>query len=119
MIEKSPLRRGVIHSFSGDVALAYAYTNLGFHLGIGGVVTFDKTRNLQNVVDATPLSHILLETDAPFLTPAPFRSKRNNSLYLTHVAAAIAEIKGITIEDVYEQTTQNANMLFSLKGAIA
>jgi len=114
MIEKSPLRRGVIHSFSGDVALAWSYTNMGFYIGIGGVVTYDKTKRLQNVVDAIPLEKILLETDAPYLTPAPLRGKRNSSSYLTYVASAIAEIKGISSEEVYTQTSENARALFGI-----
>jgi len=114
MVEKSSLKRGVIHSFSGDVALAYAYTHLGFHIGIGGVVTFDKTKRLQEVVDAIPLDKILLETDAPYLTPAPFRGKRNISSYLTYVATAIAEIKGVTYEQVCAQTSDNARGLFGV-----
>ena len=114
MVEKSSVRKGVIHSFSGDVALAWAYTNLGFHIGIGGVVTFDKTKRLPDVVDTLPLEKILLETDAPYLTPAPFRGKRNISSYLTYVASAIAEIKGVTCEQVCEQTTENAFALFGL-----
>ena len=116
MIEKSPLRRGVIHSFSGDVMLAWNYANMGFHLGIGGPITFDKTRRLQNVVDALPLKKILLETDCPYLTPAPYRGKRNISSYLTYVVDAIAEIKGITTEEVCVQTTANAQDLFGICG---
>jgi len=114
MVEKSSLKRGIIHSFSGDVALAWAYTSLGFHIGVGGVVTFDKTKRLPDVVDAIPLDKIVLETDAPYLTPTPFRGKRNNSSYLTYVAAAIADIKGITYEQVCAQTTNNAQTLFGI-----
>ncbi|MCL2362907.1 MAG: TatD family hydrolase [Defluviitaleaceae bacterium] len=114
MIEKSPLRRGVIHSFSGDAALAWAYANMGFHIGIGGPVTFDKTKRLQNVVDTLPLDKILLETDCPYLTPTPFRGKRNNSSYLTYVADAIAEIKGVTAEEICAQTSENAQLLFGI-----
>jgi len=114
IVEMSTLRKGVIHSFSGDVALALAYVDLGFHIGIGGVVTFDKTKRLPDVVAAIPLKKILLETDAPYLTPAPFRGKRNNSTYLTYVATTIAEIKGITYEEVCFQTTSNARELFRI-----
>ena len=114
MVKKSAVRRGVIHSFSGDAALALAYVKLGFYIGIGGVVTFDKTMRLPEVVDAIPLDKLLLETDAPYLTPAPYRGKRNNSLYLTYVAAAIAEIKGVAYEEVCRQTTENAKALFGI-----
>jgi len=112
IIKKSTLRQGVIHSFAGDVALAWAYASLGFHIGIGGVVTYDKTKRLPDVVDAIPIDKILLETDCPYLTPVPFRGRRNNSSYLTYVAAAIAEIKGVTVNEVCAQTLENAQSLF-------
>jgi len=112
IINNSPVRHGVIHSFSGDAELALKYADLGFYIGVGGVVTFDKTKTLQNAVAALPLSKILLETDCPYLTPAPFRGKRNDSTYLSYVAAEIAKIKGITQEDVYSQTMENAKELF-------
>lgn len=114
MLKLSPIRRGVIHSFSGDAELALAYVNLGFYIGIGGVITFDKTNTLQKATAAIPLSKILLETDCPFLTPAPFRGKRNESKYLTYVAEAIGKIKGETVETVCAQTTANAYELFSI-----
>jgi len=106
------VRSGVLHSFSGDAKLAAAYVNLGFHIGISGVVTFDKTGQLQAVVAAIPLERILLETDAPYLTPAPFRGKRNESQYLIYVAEAIARIKGIDTDTVCKQTSQNVRNLF-------
>jgi len=114
MIEASPMRRGVIHSFSGDAALAAAYVALGFHIGISGVVTFDKTNMLQDVVAAIPLSRMLMETDAPYLTPAPFRGKRNESHYLKYVVEAIAKIKGETAESVCTQTSANVKSLLNL-----
>jgi len=114
-IEKSPVRNGVVHSFSGDAELAVAYTKLGFHIGIGGVVTFDKTGQLQAAVAAIPLEKILLETDAPYLTPAPFRGKRNESKYLTYVATEIARIKGLDMETVCRQTSKNVKDLFDLR----
>jgi len=114
VISESPVRSGVLHSFSGDAQLAVAYVNLGFHIGISGVVTFDKSGQLQAVVAAIPLEKILLETDAPYLTPAPFRGKRNESQYLTYVAEAIAKIKGIDAETVCKQTSQNVKNLFSV-----
>ena len=112
MIKESPLRKGGIHSFAGDAALALEYVNLGFHIGIGGVVTFDKTGRLQEVAKVIPLDKILLETDAPYLTPVPHRGKRNCSTYLTYVATAIAEIRGVSYEAVCAQTSKNAKELF-------
>lgn len=111
-ISKSPVRKGVIHCFSGDARLACAYVEMGFYIGIGGVVTYDKTGQLQSVVDSIPLDRILLETDAPYLTPAPYRGKRNESQYLSYVVDAIAKIKNISADDVCNQTTQNVRKLF-------
>jgi len=111
-IERSPVRTGVIHSFSGDAELALEYVKLGFYIGIGGVVTFDKSGQLQEVVAKIPLERILLETDAPYLTPAPFRGKRNESHYLFYVAEAIAKIKGLDQQTVCHQTTKNVKDLF-------
>ena len=112
-IQAGPVRRGVLHSFSGDADLAQAYVDMGFYLGISGVVTFDKTGKLQAVIEKIPLEKLLLETDAPYLTPKPFRGKRNESQYLSYVADAIASIKGIPIETVCRQTAENTKQLFS------
>jgi TatD DNase family protein len=114
MIKASQVRKGVIHAFSGDAALALEYVNLGFHIGIGGVVTFKKTDELKAAVAAVPLEKILLETDCPYLAPEPFRGKRNDSTLLTYVAAEIAKIKGDTAEAVIAQTSDNAKKLFHL-----
>ena len=116
IIADSSVRRGVVHSFSGDWKLALRYVQLGFHLGIGGVITFDKTNRLQSAVSEIPMDRILLETDCPYLTPAPHRGKRNDSTLLTFVVAEIARIKGVTDEIVRSQTTKNAIELFNLKG---
>jgi TatD DNase family protein len=104
--------RGVIHCFSYSKELAEEYVKMGFHIGVGGVVTFKNGRKLKEVVEAIPLSRILLETDCPYLAPEPYRGKRNQSSYLTYVAKAIAEIKGVTCEEVVAQTEQNAKELF-------
>ena len=114
ILSASPIRKGVIHSFSGNAALALKYVDLGFHIGITGVVTFDKTNTLQNAAKIIPLERILLETDAPYMTPAPFRGKRNDSTYLTYVAETIAELKGETVAYVCAQTSQNVKQLFHL-----
>ena len=113
IIKNSPIRNGVIHSFSGDSTLAERYVEMGFNLGISGVVTYDKIGKLQNVVNKIPLKHLLLETDAPYLTPVPYRGKRNESQYLVHVAETIATIKGITVEEVCKQTSENTKNLFA------
>lgn len=102
---------GVFHCFSGTENDAHKAIEMGYYLGIGGVVTF-KNSNLKDIIRGIDLKHILLETDAPFLTPSPFRGKRNESAYIYYIAEKIADIKGISIEEVAEITTQNAKKLF-------
>lgn len=106
---------GVFHSFSGDADQAKRVIDMGFKIGINGVVTF-KNSTLGDAVREIALEHLLLETDAPYLTPVPYRGKRNESSYIPFVAGKIAEIKGITIEEVAKVTTQTANALFKLQG---
>ncbi|MBP3254588.1 MAG: TatD family hydrolase [Bacteroidales bacterium] len=99
--------KGVFHCFSGDVQQAYKLIELGFLLGIGGVVTF-KNAHLQEVVRQIDIKHLVLETDAPYLAPAPFRGSRNEPSYIPYIAAKIAEIKDISVQQVTVQTTENA-----------
>ena len=106
--------RGVIHCFSYSKELAEEYVKLGFHIGIGGVVTFKNGKKLKEIAGVIPLERILLETDCPYLAPEPYRGKRNASMYLTYVAEEIAKIRGISYEEVVEQTEQNAKILFSI-----
>ena len=106
---------GVIHAYSGDLEMAEEYVRMGFYLGIGGMVTFPKVKKLIRVVEGIPLEHLLLETDSPYMTPVPNRGKRNDSRQIVHVAAKIAEIKGISVQKVCEVTTQNAKRLFGIK----
>lgn len=104
--------KAIFHCFSGTVEQAEQVIDHGnFKIGIGGVVTF-KNAGLDKVVDAIDLKHIVLETDAPYLAPAPKRGKRNNPDYLVLVAKKIAEIKNISIEEVAEVTTQNSKEVF-------
>lgn len=105
---------GDIHCFSYEKEIAREYLNMGLYLGIGGVVTYKNARKLKEVVEYAPLSQLLLETDCPYLSPVPNRGKRNSSLNLPLVAAAIAEIKGITPQEVIEQTRKNAMELLGL-----
>jgi TatD DNase family protein len=104
---------GIFHCFGGDERQARKIIDLGFMLGIGGVVTY-KNAGLAKLIETLPLDALVLETDAPYLTPVPFRGKRNESSYLTYVAAKIAEIKGLTIEDVALATTNNSKKIFPL-----
>jgi TatD DNase family protein len=103
--------KGIFHCFGGSAAEAKAITDLGFYLGIGGVVTYKNT-NLPEILQETSLAHIVLETDAPYLAPVPFRGKKNESSYLPHIAARIATIKNISIEEVAIATTENAENIF-------
>lgn len=104
---------GVMHCFGGSVQEAYRAVEMGFHLGIGGVVTY-KNATMAEVVKAVPLDRLLLETDAPYLSPVPYRGKRNESSYIPVIAQRIAELKGVTPEEVAEVTTNNACELFGL-----
>lgn len=106
--------RGVIHCFSYSKEMAEEYVKMGFHIGVGGVITFKNGKKLKEVVEAIPLERILLETDCPYLAPEPYRGKRNSSLYLPQIAQAIADIKGVTYEEVVTQTEQNAKLLFGV-----
>lgn len=105
---------GVIHCYSYSLEMAKQYLDMGFYLGIGGVVTFPNAKKLREVVEYMPLDHIVLETDCPYLTPAPNRGKRNSSLNLKYVAAKIAELKKIPEEEVIEVTYQNAKRMYRL-----
>lgn len=104
--------KGVFHCFTGTIGEAKQIIALGgFKMGIGGVVTYKKS-TLPEVLKETDLRHFVLETDSPYLAPAPHRGKRNESAYLTIIAARVAEIKGISIDEVAEVTTQNAKVIF-------
>ena len=106
--------QGVIHCYSGSVEMAREYVKLGYYLGIGGVVTFKNSKVLKRVVEEIPLSHLVLETDCPYLSPVPYRGKRNSSDRLTYVADAIASLKGCDREDVERITWENAHRLYGL-----
>jgi TatD DNase family protein len=108
----SPDLTGVFHCFSGNLDQAEKIIEMGFYLGIGGVITF-KNSGLDKVIDELALDRIILETDAPFLAPVPFRGKRNESAYIKIVAEKIAEIKNVNLESVAEITSANAAHLFN------
>ena len=103
--------RGIFHCFSGSVESAQQITRMGFYLGIGGVLTY-KNAGLPAALEQIGLEWMVLETDAPYLTPVPFRGKRNEPAYLEHVVAKLAETKGISIEEVAAVTTSNAQKIF-------
>jgi len=104
--------RGIFHCFSGNEADAETITGMGFLLGIGGVVTY-KNGGLPQAIQNIPMDYLVLETDAPYLTPVPYRGKRNESSYLTYVVEKLAEIKGMTPDEVAEITSRNAEKIFS------
>ena len=105
---------GVIHCYSGSLEMAKEYVKMGYFLGIGGVVTFRNSKTLKKVAAKIPLEHLVLETDAPYLSPVPFRGKRNSSAWLHYVAREIAALKGITQEEVEQATYGNALKLYRL-----
>lgn len=104
---------GVIHCYSYSKEMAMEFIKMGYYIGVGGVVTFDNAKKLKEVVEAIPLERILLETDCPYLTPVPYRGKRNSSLYLPYVVEKIAEIRGISTDEVERVTEANARALFT------
>lgn len=108
-----PSYQGVMHCFGGSVQEALKAVEMGFHIGIGGVVTF-KNATLAQVAQAVPLERILLETDAPYLSPVPHRGHRNESAYIPIIAQKIADLRGITLQEVAQVTTNSARSLFKI-----
>ena len=106
---------GEIHCFSYGVEMAREFLNMGFYIGVGGIVTFKNAKKLVEVVEYMPLDRILLETDCPYLAPTPNRGQRNTSLNLTYIAKEIANIKGIDYDEVVAVTSQNTKTLFQIK----
>ena len=106
--------KAVIHCYSYSKEMAEQYIKMGYYIGVGGVLTFKNAKKIKEVVEAIPLDRILHETDCPYLAPAPFRGKRNQSAYIKYVAEAIAEIKNITVEEVIERTEANAREFYNL-----
>ena len=108
---KKDMFGGIIHCFSYSKEIAAEYLKMGLYLGIGGVLTFKNAKKLKEVAKIAPLSQIVLETDCPYMSPEPYRGKRNSSLNLSYVADALAKIKGITAEEVIAATEENAKKL--------
>ena len=105
---------GVVHSFLGDVELAEAFLSLGLHLGVGGPLTYAKNQSLRVAVQSAPLERLLVETDCPYLTPVPYRGKRNEPAYVRYVIEQIAVLKGVDPSHVARVTTENAIRVFGL-----
>ena len=110
---KGPLLRGIFHCFIGDLSQANRAISLGMKLGIGGVLTF-KNGGLNQFIDQIDLSHLVLETDAPYLAPVPYRGKRNESAYLPLVAEKLANLTGKTMEEIAFITTENSKVIFGV-----
>ena len=107
--------KGTLHCFSGSREMAEEIVKLGMYIGVGGVITFNNARKLVEVVERIPIEKILIETDAPYLAPVPYRGKTNNSAMLIEVARKIAEIKGVDTEAVIKHTTENAKQIYNIK----
>jgi TatD DNase family protein len=110
---KHPKLRGIFHCFSGTANEAKQVVDLGFYLGIGGVITF-KNSGLSEAITNINLNHIVLETDAPYLAPVPFRGKRNESFYVIEVAKKLAELKQVSLKNVADITTENSKLIFGV-----
>lgn len=108
-------RRGIIHCFSGDYVMARKCLDLGFYISVPGTVTFPKADTLRDVVRRVPAEFLLVETDAPFLTPVPHRGKRNESAYVMHTAMRVAELKNMPFETLAKMTTRNACEIFKIE----
>ncbi|MUG48228.1 TatD family hydrolase [Paenibacillus woosongensis] len=113
--EKAHEVGGVMHSFSGSWETAKLCLNMGFHLSFGGPITFKNAKQPKEVLKQTPLDRLLIETDSPYLTPHPYRGKRNESAYVQLVAEAAAELKGLSFQEIAEITTRNALERFSIR----
>ena len=107
--------RGVMHSFSGSAEMASLYVDMGFYISIGGPVTFKNARVVRELAEAVPLDKLLIETDCPYLTPEPYRGKRNEPVYMKYTAEKIAEVRGISYDEVVKATNRNAKKLFNIK----
>jgi len=106
---------GVFHMFSGSVEMAEILLDNNFYISVGGVVTFNNAKKIVDVVKAVPPDRLLVETDCPYMTPVPFRGRRNDSTYMINTVRKIAEIKGMEVERIIEITTKNAKDLFNIK----
>jgi len=114
-LREEQTRSGVLHCFSGDAAMAAEAVKMGLYISIPGTITYPANEALRNVVRATSVDRMLVETDCPYLTPVPFRGKRNEPAYVRLAAERMAEVKGLTLEDVARITTKNVRDLFGIR----
>ena len=115
ILSENPAKSGVFHCFSGSPEMAKEVLKMGYYIAFGGTLTFKNARHTPEVAKMVPLDRILIETDCPYLAPEPFRGKRNSSLYLPYVAEKLAELKGVTREEIENATLKNAKELFNIK----
>ncbi|HZI16835.1 MAG TPA: TatD family hydrolase [Myxococcus sp.] len=114
ILRETGVTRGVIHCFTGDTAAAKRYLDLGFLLSLSGVVTYKNAQALQDAVRFAPLERLMVETDSPYLAPIPHRGRKNQPAHVVETAKKVAELKGVTLEEVAVATTANAAALFGL-----
>ncbi|MCK9444053.1 MAG: TatD family hydrolase [Tissierellaceae bacterium] len=106
--------RGVLHCYSGSAEMAAEYVKMGFYISIAGPVTFKNARVVKEVAQSVPLDRLLVETDSPYLTPEPYRGKRNEPIFVKYVAGTIAELRGLSYEELAKATNENTKELFGL-----
>jgi TatD DNase family protein len=112
--DQNPQLRFEVHCYTGGLEMAEAFIALGGYIGINGIITFDRTSRSEEVIKGLPIESLILETDAPYLAPKPYRGKRNEPAYIVETAKVIAEWKGLALEEVASVTTTNAKKLFKL-----
>lgn len=113
LIRQFPRSRGVIHCFTGSPWLRDQALDIGFYISISGIITFNKAQELRDTIKDIPLERLLIETDAPFLAPVPFRGKKNEPSLIVHTAQTLADLKGVSLDDVSVATSENFYKLFS------
>ena len=116
IVKEFPKVKGVFHCYSGSAEMARQLVNMGWYIGFTGVLTFKNARKAVETAASIPLDRIVLETDCPFMAPEPFRGKRNHPGYLYRMAEKLAEIRGISVEEVHEITTANGKRLYRIDG---
>ncbi len=113
ILKKSKVK-GIMHCYSGSKEMALEFIKIGFLIGVGGVSTFKNAKNIVDVIKNIDLEYIILETDSPYLTPEPYRGKRNEPMYIPIIAKRVADIKGLDIKEIERTTTDNARRLFDI-----
>ena len=115
IVEQYPGARGVFHCYSGSAEFAQRLLDLGWYISFTGVITFKNAKKALDVIRMMPMDRIMVETDAPYMAPEPYRGKRNSSLYVYRMAEAIADVKGLSVDEVVRITTENGKRLFGIE----